>query len=81
MWANGPKEMHEFHDYPFDVHYKKPTPSFPSLLVFRDYLEGILSKLNDIHFIQFQSIEDIYLFCMLAALRAICLPQSDQSVR
>lgn len=44
LWTNAPKEIHEYPDYPFEVHFGKPVPSFPSREVFRDYLEGRWTK-------------------------------------
>jgi hypothetical protein len=34
------KEAYEYPDYTFEQHFGQPTPSFPSRVVMRDYLEG-----------------------------------------
>jgi hypothetical protein len=34
------KESYEYPDYTFERHFGQPTPSFPSRIVMRDYLEG-----------------------------------------
>ena len=41
MWTNIPKELMEFHDYTFDDHFKKATPSF---LPRKDILEYIVAR-------------------------------------
>ncbi|XP_060597998.1 trimethylamine monooxygenase-like [Ruditapes philippinarum] len=44
MWCNGMKEAYEYPDYTFEQHFGQPTPSFPSRVVMRDYLEGRFTR-------------------------------------
>ena len=41
MWVNIPKEVMEYDDYTYEEHFGKPIPSYITLPVIRDYLEGI----------------------------------------
>ncbi|XP_045208771.2 senecionine N-oxygenase-like [Mercenaria mercenaria] len=45
MWCNGPYQAHEYYDYTVEQHFGgQITPSFPSRIVMRDYLEGRFTK-------------------------------------
>ena len=40
MWVNDPKEVFEYDDYTYEEHFGKPIPSYVTVPVIRDYLEG-----------------------------------------
>lgn len=40
LWSNGPKEVLEFADYPFEEHFGTAIPSFPPREVLYDYITG-----------------------------------------
>ena len=40
MWTNIPKEAFEYDDYTYEEHFGKLIPSYVTVPVIRDYLEG-----------------------------------------
>ena len=40
LWINSPKEVDEYHDYPFDQHFGVETPSYFPRELMADYIKG-----------------------------------------
>ena len=55
LFSNVPKEYHEFSDYSYDLHFKKPVPSYLSREQVRDYFLRRAEKSNIRRFIQFNT--------------------------
>ena len=45
MWINGPKEVFEYYDYTYEEHFGKLIPSYVTVPVIRDYLEGNVNRI------------------------------------
>lgn len=64
LWSNTPKELFEFHDYTFDEHFKKPTPSFLprkdilAYLIARNAADGALDAVKFNHTVQSVTSDD-----------------------
>ena len=59
MWVNDPKEVFEYDDYTYEEHFGKLIPSYVTLPVIRDYLEGRFTRASqrDLkQFIKFSTI-------------------------
>ena len=60
MWVNDPKEVFEYDDYTYEEHFGKLIPSYVTVPVIRDYLEGntgtfIISIVVSVYFTVFFS--------------------------